>query len=373
MSDYRQASAGRLSIALLSCLLASGGLPTTDGFAPRQAVLSHGFSTSFTSPYRDMHSLDKFQQSSASLRMVSYEQLAEQLPSKTVIDAVEAKRGGKVVASDVATVAGVSLSQARKDLTALASLSRGDIAVDKEGELIYSFPANLPGVLSQNSAKFKALQTFRKIWPGLFWFIRVSFGVTLLASLVAIFSTIFFINSSSSSDNDDRRRDDRGGGGGGMSFGGSYFWGPSPFDFFFYRPYGYYGYYGQPEATSDPEDMGILESVFSYIFGDGNPNPNLEERRLSLAASVIRQNKGAVTAEQLAPFCDDAPDPSSVEQRGYVDEVRIVEIPVPWNPVHASYPLLAGIVYLELRLTHCDGTGRRASCDRRWGDCLRLS
>ena len=245
------------------------------------------------------------------------EKLSETLPSKSVIDAVERKQGAPVVASDVAAAAGVSLSQARKDLTALASISRGDIAVSKDGELIYKFPSNLGGVLSQNSAKFKALQTFRKIWPGLFWFIRVSFGVTLLVSLVAIFSTIVFINSSSSSD-DDRRDERRGGGGGGMGF--SYFWGPSPFDFFYYRPYGYYGYYGQPQSR-DPEEMGFFESVFSYIFGDGNPNANLDERRLSLAANMIRQNKGAVTAEQLAPFCDEAPDPSKVERTGYVDEV----------------------------------------------------
>jgi len=38
---------------------------------------------------------------------------------------------------------------------------------------------------------------------------------------------------------------------------------------------------------------------------------------------MIRQNKGAVTAEQLAPYCDEAPDPAEVEKTGYVDEVRI--------------------------------------------------
>jgi len=220
---------------------------------------------------------------------------------------------------DVATEAGVSLSQARKDLTALASISQGDIAVSSDGELIYEFPPNLNAVLSSNSLKFKTQQTFMKIWPGLFYVLRVSFGVVLLASLAAIFSTIFFLSQSSSSD-DDRRRD-RGGGMG--SFGGSYFWGPSPFDFFYYRPY-YGGYYGSPgrPAERDPEDMGFLESTFSYIFGDGNPNEGLEERRLSLAASMIRENKGSVTAEQLAPFCDEAPAPKTTSDSAYVDEVR---------------------------------------------------
>jgi hypothetical protein len=272
------------------------------------------------------------------LHMVSYEDLMEKLPSKAVIDAVESAsssrpgQGRRVIASDVATKAGVSLSQARKDLTALASLSQGDIAVDKtDGELMYSFPPNLSSVLAQNSRKYQALQTFRQVWPTLFWGVRVTFGIALLASLVAIFSTIFFINSSSSNRDDDR--DDRGGGGGGgLRMGGSWggFWGPSPFDFFYYRPYGYYGYYGTAADNNgrsrDPEEMSFLESIFSFVFGDGNPNASLEERRLSLAANMIRQNNGAVTAEQLAPFCDDAPNPEKVlnSDSVYVDEVRFL-------------------------------------------------
>jgi hypothetical protein len=251
---------------------------------------------------------------------VSYDDLMEKLPSQAVIDAAESAKDGKVIASDVAASAGVSLSQARKDLTALATLSRGDIAVSRDGELIYSFPNNLKAVLASNSAKFKAMQSLQKVWPFAFYVVRVGFGVTLLASLVAIFTTIFFISQGSSSD-DDRRRDNRGGGFGGggmMRMGGM--WGPSPLDFFFYRPYGYYGNSGA--SRTDPEEMGFLESVFSYIFGDGNPNAELEEKRLGLVANMIRENKGAVTAEQLAPFCDDAPEPSNMESNTYIDEVR---------------------------------------------------
>ena len=259
---------------------------------------------------------------STTVKMASgYEQLMERLPSKAVLDAVAEIPGDKVIASDVATRAGVSLSQARKDLTALASLSRGDIAVSSEGELIYEFPPNLPSVLSSNSAKFKALQTFEKVWPTLFWGIRASFGVALLSSVVLIFSTLLFVNSSSS--DDDRRRNDRDGGRG-VNFGGSMIWGPSPLDFFYYRPFGSYGYYGNMEQRRDPSEMGFLESVFSYIFGDGNPNQGLEERRLSLAAEMIRQSNGAVTAEQLAPFAD-PPDPDE-SNKIYVDESFVLPI-----------------------------------------------
>ena len=262
----------------------------------------------------------------------AYNELMERLPSKKVIQSIEKNNGGKnknnqIIASDLATSAGISLSQARKDLTTLASLTRGDIAVSSDGELIYTFPSNINSVLSSNSAKYRAVTTWKeKVFPPLFYATKVGFGVALLASLVAIYSTIFFVMTSSSSNRDDR--DDRRGGGGmgGMRWGG--FFGPSPLDFFYYRPY-YSRYYYSPaygNTRQDPDEMGFLESVFSYVFGDGDPNGDVEERRVSLVAEMIRQNGGAVTAEQLAPFCDDAPMPRLDEERAYVDESFVLPI-----------------------------------------------
>lgn len=267
---------------------------------------------------------------SPSLHLVSYDDLMEQLPSKKVIDAVENSRGNTVIASDVASAAGVSLSQARQDLTLLAAVTRGDIAVSKDGDLIYSFPGNLNSVISSNSLKFKVQNTFeKKVWPVLFYGIRVSFGVMLLVSIAAIFSTIAFI-SASGSNSDDNRRDNRRGGG--MSFGYNFF-GPSPFDFFYYRPY--YGYRTPlPRRTGgyyeeEEDEMGFFESVFSYVLGDGNPNIDVEEKRLRLAARIIRANNGAVTAEQLAPVVD-APMPSrgadDPNDTSYVDESFVLPI-----------------------------------------------
>jgi len=270
-----------------------------------------------------------------------YDELMERLPSEKVIEAVEKGKGSPIVASDLATRAGISLTQARKDLTTLASLTRGDIAVSKDGELIYTFPENVNSVLSSNSAKYRAVSTWKeKVVPPLFYATKVGFGVVLVASLVAIFTTIFAImTSSGSSDRDDDRRDNRRGGFGGGGMGGMFggFWGPSPFDFFYYRPY-YSRYYyspangntdGRGRANRDPDEMGFLESVFSYVFGDGNPNGDVEERRLALVAEMIRENGGAVTAEQLAPFCDDAPMPQEDlwgEERAYVDESFVLPI-----------------------------------------------
>ncbi|KAL3762758.1 hypothetical protein ACHAW5_002263 [Stephanodiscus triporus] len=277
-----------------------------------------------------------------------YERLMENIPPSNVVDAVEEADGKPIAASDLSASAGISLASARKELTTLAALTGGDIAVGADGELTYAFPKDARGAISRNSAKYRAMRLWSdKVYPPLLYATKLGFGVVLFASLIAIFSTIFFVLSSggggsSSSDREDDRRDGRRsmGGGGGMPpmMGG--FWGPSPFDFFYYRPY-YSGYYNTPSngdgrrrrGRGSSDEMGFLESVFSYVFGDGNPNGDVEERRLTLAASMIRENGGAVTAEQLAPYCDDAPMPPRAdgggklgEERAYVDESFVLPI-----------------------------------------------
>lgn len=111
------------------------------------------------------------------------------------------------------------------------------------------------------------------------------------------------------------------------------------FDLFFPRPffyspyYGYYGrvpyaarYYGAPQSIEEEEEEqpNIFERVFSYIFGDGDPNRGLETARLRAAAQVIRDNGGAVVAEQLAPFVD-APAPR-MDDSATVDESFVLPL-----------------------------------------------
>ena len=314
-------AASKRMVCLFGCL----GLLATGAGA--FVVLSPTHSGKRASPPSTLSFLPAESTSSSLSAMTSSlsEKVMEKLPSKPVVDAVIESKTKSIVASDVATRAGVSISQARKDLTTLASLSQGDISVSSDGELIYEFPKDVNGVLSSNSAKYKARQTFEKAWPSIFWGLRVSFGVALVSSVALVFSAIVVLQTSEGGQREERRDERRGGG---MGFGGG-FWGPSPFDFFYYRPYGSYGYYGQSidGVYRDPEEMGFLESVFSYVFGDGNPNAGLEEKRLSLAAQMIRNNKGAVTAEQLAPYCD-APDISEKElsEKVYVDESFVLPI-----------------------------------------------
>lgn len=48
----------------------------------------------------------------------------------------------------------------------------------------------------------------------------------------------------------------------------------------------------------------MWEAIFSILFGDGNPNADLEERRWRCIAALIRSQQGVLIAEQLRPYLD---------------------------------------------------------------------
>jgi hypothetical protein len=66
------------------------------------------------------------------------------------------------------------------------------------------------------------------------------------------------------------------------------------------------------------EEMNFLESIFSFLFGDGDPNADLEERRWQTIGTVIRNQGGAVAAEQIAPYLDDVGEGWAQEDEDYM-------------------------------------------------------
>lgn len=305
------------------------------------------------------------------------------VPADSVLSAIQSSSdaSGRIVASDLSASAGISLSQARRDLQTLATLTGAGMAVTDGGELVYAFPYDLRGALRRKSARYRARALAKRAWPGLFYGVRLGFGVMMIVSLVTIFASLAALSAAAEAgaaqDDDDRRRGrgpvgrggvygdsggyygGRRGGGVHLHFGPSLFnswFGPSPFDMFYYGrgDYGYYGRRRRPplygaytvnpwggspavqrrddimgrttELVNEEPDMSFLEAFYSYVFGDGDPNRDVDMRLLSAAATVIRSNGGAVTSEQLAPFLLDPPPADVVQTDEYDDGiVRLVD------------------------------------------------
>lgn len=228
------------------------------------------------------------------------------IPNPLIMKTVE-QSNYRVTIGDVAASAGLEINQAQQGLLALASEAGGHLQVADSGEIVYLFPKNFRSILQNKYLKLRLQQWWQKVWKVLFYIIRISFGVVLIASIallmVAIAVALIALNSSRDGDSDS--------GGGGMFLPGFWF---SPDIFWIFDP-GYDDRRRYRDATQ--KKMNFLEAVFSYLFGDGNPNYNLEERRWQTIGGVIRNNGGAVVGEQIAPYLDEI-DRTSQEDEDYI-------------------------------------------------------
>ena len=61
-----------------------------------------------------------------------------------------------------------------------------------------------------------------------------------------------------------------------------------------------------------------LEAIFSFFFGDGNPNADLEDERWHQIGQIIRQHQGAIAAEHVAPYLDEIDRYIQLEDEDYI-------------------------------------------------------
>ena len=226
-------------------------------------------------------------------------------PNPQIVKSIE-KLDYRVTVGDVAAQAGLELNLAQQGLLALASDAGGHLQVAESGDVVYLFPKNFRAILRNKYWQLRWQQWWSKVWQVLFYIIRISFGIILIASialmLVAIVLIYIAMNSS----------DDREGGGGNRGYGrggGGYIFMPrfwiGPDIFWFFDPYYNRRRRQRVREVGEQNQMNFLEAIFSFLFGDGDPNADLEEDRWQAIGSVIRSNQGAVVGEQIAPYVDE--------------------------------------------------------------------
>lgn len=220
---------------------------------------------------------------------------SDKLPSdvrKRAMDAIDSC-GGRVTIGDVSSKAGLKLNEAQKALQTLAADTDGFLEVSGEGDVLYVFPKDYRSKLAAKSFRIKLEPFLEKAKLAGEYLVRVSFGTALIASIVIVYTTIIALISSRSEEDNRGRR--------GRSYDTGFTFYLSPTDLFWYwDPY----YYRRRRVREDSGDMNFIESVFSFVFGDGDPNQGIEEERWKLIGQYIASNGGVVTAEEIAPYLD---------------------------------------------------------------------
>lgn len=226
-------------------------------------------------------------------------------PNSVILRAVETL-DYRVTVGDVASQAGLDVKIAERDLLALASEASGHLQVSESGEIAYLFPHNFRSILRNKHWQLRFQEWWNKIWGALFYAIRISFGILLIASIVlisiAIIAIMIALSASGQGNSNSGGNHNRSGGG----FYMPWLWISS--DWFGYlspnRNRNRTRYRTARNPNRSDSGMNFLEAIFSFLFGDGNPNANLEERRWQTIATTIRNQGGAVIAEQVAPYLD---------------------------------------------------------------------
>ncbi|WP_199246153.1 hypothetical protein [[Phormidium] sp. ETS-05] len=208
----------------------------------------------------------------------------------------------RVTVGDVAAKAGLELQLAERELLALASDAGGHLQVAETGDIAYLFPPNFRAILRNKYWRIQLEEWWQKIWRVLFYLIRISFGIILILSIILIFTAIFIIITASSKDSNSSGRSSRSSGGSSFSI---WYW--PDFWYIFNPNYGGYNQRRRERGAAKggkENELNFFEAIFSFLFGDGNPNEDLDDRRWQMIGTAIKKRGGAVAGEEIAPYLD---------------------------------------------------------------------
>ncbi len=222
-------------------------------------------------------------------------------PNSAIMQSIE-KLNYRVTVGDVATQSGLDVQFVQKELLQLANDTNGHLQVAETGDIAYLFSSNFRSILRNKYWQLRWEKWLTKTWNIVFYLIKISFGIILISSIIIMLLAIIIIvvAISSSKDSDSNGGDSRRGGG---FFFLPRFW-ISPDFFWMFSPDYEERRYQRQRSNQRENELNFLESIYSFLFGDGNPNRNLEEKRWQEIATVIKNNNGAIIAEQVAPYLD---------------------------------------------------------------------
>jgi hypothetical protein len=213
---------------------------------------------------------------------------------KLVLKAID-ELGRSVTPADVATKTGLPILVATSELNKVASEVNGHLEVSTTGDIKYKFVPGFQSVYLAKGLQRQLELIGKKTFEIGFLVLKFSFGVMLILSFIVVVLLIIAAMLAGRGDRDDDR-------GGGFEFDffdylilrDLLFWGT-------YSSYPTYVDYSTP-AVRKPSKGNFFTKCFSFLFGDGDPNAHLEERKWQMVAQLIRENHGVVSAEQLAPY-----------------------------------------------------------------------
>lgn len=247
-------------------------------------------------------------------------------PKKQVLRAVQ-KLGNNVTVADVVAKSGCSLQVTTKFLNEIAGETSATLQVSADGQILYCFQPNFQYMyFSRGTAKVFSTVA-RTLGPALFFLFKISFGVTLMLSVIVVFGIFLILRSLMSVGTDSGESV--------ASMWSDFFtalrrvvW----LDLKSIRENRVLTAPASDDASQDanlnsrlgsnlnanisdnlnagfnhapalaPSGQGFLLDCYYFLFGPGDPNEGIDDIRWKLIAQSIRLNEGVVLPEHLVPY-----------------------------------------------------------------------
>ena len=203
--------------------------------------------------------------------------------------------GRRLSTADLSAKTGLAVAIASLNLNQIAAETGGHLQVSNKGDIVYQFPPGYQAVYITRGLQRLIEKAAQKIFSLAFFLLRISFGIMLILSLLIIALTFFVILLAGQ-----RNRDDDS-----FSVDLNFIDWYLVQDLLFWNTDSLFRWGDQGISSSKRNKQNksnFLYDCFSFLFGDGNPNANIEEKRWQSIAQLIRENNCAVTAEQLSPY-----------------------------------------------------------------------
>ena len=240
-----------------------------------------------------------------------------------VVDAFKRRREGATPV-DIVSMTGLPIERVKEYAPVAADEYGARLRVTESGEILYSFPDGF-------KSRYKGFgPTMRRFWAGfkkgtlivakaLFkvWIMLMLvgyFALFMAIALVALVASVAVSFSGSSDDRDDRR----GGGIGGLLLLSNIFdlivriWFYSELVKTIDDPYG--------ERRRATPKRPLNHAVFSFVFGDGDPNADWQTRERKSVVSYIQANKGVIALPEFMAITGKSPQEAEEAITSYLVE-----------------------------------------------------
>ncbi|MDR0567663.1 MAG: hypothetical protein LBG87_00455 [Spirochaetaceae bacterium] len=218
---------------------------------------------------------------------------------RRVTDAFKKQQNGATVA-DIVAKTGLPLHTVRELVPLAADEYSARLQVTESGEILYSFPRGFTSKYRGFKAGFRVFaEKFGKIVKTagsvLFkvWIMAMLVGYFALFMLIALASLLISLAGNSSSNSRSEER-----GGGGLFFASFIFdliiriWFYSELTKALDR-----SYYG--EQKTRPKGRPLYKAVFSFVFGDGDPNKDWPAKEKQAVAAYLQNNQGIIALPEF--------------------------------------------------------------------------